>query len=121
MADYAYVGETAYELIYKEDDPPLTDAQAEALAAEYSKLGLAWKNCTWNGYHCVIAKAPPEVFSQFCLKRRSQWEAIRDRAGFSGLTNALNNRYQPGLTDPDMNFLRGPKWKAVVALIDANY
>ena len=121
MANYAYVGETAYELIYKQDDPPLTPAQAEALAAEYSKLGLPWKSCTWNGYNCVIAKAPPEVFSQFCLKRRSEWEAIRDRVGYNGLTDALNNRYEPGRTVPDMNLLSGPRWKAVVAFIDANY
>src|SRR5438552_3532529 len=101
MPTFAYVGDTAYELIYKED-PNLTDAQAEALAAEYSKLGLLWKKGTWKGYNCVFAKAPPEQFSQFCEKRNAQWESIRDRAGYSGYTKALNNRYRPGMTEPDM-------------------
>ncbi len=117
MAEYAYVGDTAFELIYK-DDPPLTDAQAEALAAEYSKLGLSWKKCTWNGYNCVIAKAPEEAFNQFCEKRNSEWQSIRDRVGYDGLTIALNNRYRPGITEPSL----GPeRWDDVEAFIDANY
>jgi len=49
------VGDTAYELVYK-DDPPLTDAQACALAAEYGKLDLHCKKATWNGINCVIAR-----------------------------------------------------------------
>jgi hypothetical protein len=120
MATYAYVGDTAYELIYKED-PDLTEAQAEALAAEYSKLGLPWKKCKWNGHNSVIAKASPQSFNRFCERRGAEWQSIRDRVGYSGLTIALNNRYQPGVTEPDMAFLSGPEWKAVVASIKANY
>lgn len=116
MADYAYVGDTAYELVYK-TDPPLTDTQAEALAAEYSKLGLAWKKCTWKGYNCVIAKARPEAFSSFCVKFSSEWQSIRDRVGYDGLTIALNNRYQPGKTVKTLV----PEWDDVVAFVDANY
>lgn len=116
MAEYAYVGDTAYELIYR-DDPPLTDAQAESLAAEYSQLGLPWRKAPWNGYNCVIAKAPPEAFSQFCVKRNADWQSIRDRVGYDGSTKALNNRYQPGFTQHNL----GPEWDDVVDFIEANY
>ena len=120
MTRYAYVGNTAYELIFG-GKCDLTDTQAEELAAEYSALGLLWKKCKWNGYNCVIAKASPGRFSQFCEKRGSVWKSIQDRVGYTGFTIALNNRYEPGVTEPDMDFIRGSKWKSVVALIDANF
>lgn len=119
MSSYAYVGDTAYELVYK-DDPGLTDAQAEALATEYSKLGFPWRKGTWKGYNCVFAKASPEQFNQFCKKMDSAWQSIRERVGYSGYAHGLNNRYQPGRTEPDMRFISG-EWKAVVAFIEANY
>jgi len=47
------VGNIAYELIYK-SDPPLTDAQTEALADEWALLGLRYKKSKWGKYNCLI-------------------------------------------------------------------
>jgi len=110
------VGDTAYELIYK-DDLPLTDTQAEALVAEYAKLGLRYKKCTRNGHNCVIAKAPAAEYEAFCEKKAKHWESIQERVGYSGCLCAKNNTYQPGTT----SFSPGPDWNDVVAFIEANF
>lgn len=119
---YAYVGDIAYELVFK-DDPPFTDAQAKALAAEYSKLGLRWKKCVWNGHNCVIVKAPPHQLSQFCCNLSTCWNSIRDRVGYRGLFHRVTNRYEPERSDSglDRSFFCRQEWLELVAFIDANY
>jgi len=109
-------GHAAYELIYK-DDLPLTDAQAEALAAEYAKLGLRYEKCTWKGANCIVTKASAAEFKQFCEKKSANWQSIRERVGYGGLLNAKNNTYNPGTTF----FSPGSDWNDVVALIDAKF
>ena len=110
------VGDTAYELVYK-DDPPLTDAQARALAAEYGKLGLHCKKARWNGLNCVIAKAPSGEYKRFSKKQSERWQAIQKRVGYSGYLNSKNNTYQPGET----SFTPGEDWSDVVSFINTAF
>jgi len=110
------VGKNAYELIYKVD-PPLTDVQAEALAAEYAKLGLPYKKCTWHGFNCVIIKAPAREYKAFYERKSAHWQSIQERVGYSGILMAKNNTYQPHRT----SFSPGSDWDAVVAFIEANF
>ena len=109
-------GDTAYELIYKDDDP-LTDAQAEALVTEYAKLGLRYRKCTWNGHNCVITKAPAAEYKGFCEEKSKHWQSIQERVGYSGSLCGKNNTYDPGSTF----FSPGADWQDVVAFIDATY
>ena len=110
------VGDTAYQLIYK-DDPPLTDAQAEALAAEYAGLGLHYKKCTWKGSNCVIIKTSADDYKKFCETEPAPWKSIQKRVGYSGYLIAKSNTYQPGTT----SFSPDADWNAVVAFIEASF
>ncbi len=108
------MGGTAYELM--RGCPPLTDRQAEALAAEYSKLGLRYEKCTWKGENCVVTKAPAEAYKEF-MARRPAISDIGVRIGFAGDFATSSNTYQPGLTF----FSPGPDWDDKVAFIDAKF
>ena len=110
------VGDTAYDLIYKDDDP-LTDAQAEALVTEYAKLGLRYRKCTWKGHNCVVTKAPAAEYKRFLDEKLKHWQSIRERVGYSGSLVSMDNTYQRGST----SFSPGPDWQDVVAFIDANF
>jgi len=109
-------GDTAYDFTYK-DDPPFTDAQIDAMIAEYANLGLRWVRCTWNGVDGLAVKAPAAEYIQFTGLRLDCWADIRERVGYSGLFSSYNNSYRPGQT----SFAPRPDWSEVVALIDAVY
>ncbi|MBN1621590.1 MAG: hypothetical protein JW871_03265 [Endomicrobiales bacterium] len=114
--DYKVVGDTAYALVYKQDQP-LTEAQAEALAEEYAKLGVRYKKCVWKGINCVITKAPAAEFEAFCEKKKQNWKSIQERVGYSGFITVKDNTYAPGR----LAFTPGPDWNEIVAFIDSNF
>ena len=70
MATKVY-GPTPYELL----EGGLTDAQADALVAEYAKLGLRYKKCTTRGI-CLITKAPAAEYELFLTRLRQEGKAI---------------------------------------------
>lgn len=108
------VGDTAYALLYK-DTPPLTDAQADALIIEYSKLGLSYKKCVWQGRKCIIIKAPAAEYERFMMKLSKCWEAIHEKVGHGGCIERSNTYNSYSHFSPEAD------WDEVVAFIDSNY
>jgi len=108
------VGDTAYSLLYK-DTPPLTDAQADALIIEYSKLGLNYKKCVWQGRKCIIIKAQAAEYEGFKIKLSKCWKAIHEKVGHGGCIECSNTYNSYSHFSPDS------EWDEIVAFIESNY
>lgn len=109
-------GDTAYELLFKDENDPLTEAQAEAMVTEYEKLGLLYKKSMWKGLNCVITKAPAAEYLAFIERIAKDWESIRERIGYSGLLYSNNNTY-----DDRAMFTPDAEWQGIIDLINANF
>jgi hypothetical protein len=106
------VGDTAYELMSN-----LTDSQANALVAEYAKLGLLYKTGNWKGSSCIITKAPAGEYKRFAGERGQHWQSIKKRVGYGNSCPSYSNEYVPGET----SFAPGREWNDIVAFIEANF